>query len=110
MNVRCVTENVKLKSGFGIHLEEQKNALLKMNMLVKNTYWKGKKGNLPFEKGILCGIKAIIELQQDLQNAGYKYILTSRANSDCVENMFSCIRYLRQAEKYSDLNLIDVFF
>ena len=32
---------------------------MKMDMLVKNTYWKGKKGRLPFEKGILCGIKAI---------------------------------------------------
>ena len=104
MNVRCVTDTVKLKSGFGIHLEEQKNALMKMDMLVKNTYWKGKKGRLPFEKGILCGIKAIIELQQDLQDAGYKYILTSRANSDCVENIFSCIRYLRHAKKKFILN------
>ena len=92
MNSRSVTDNVKLKCGFGICLEEQKKALQKMDMLVRNTYWKGKKGNLPFEKGILCGLKAIVELQQDLEDAGYRYFLTSKANSDCVENFFSCLR------------------
>ena len=94
MNARTMVDTVKQRCGFGIHLEEQKQALEKMKMLVRNTYWKGKKGNLPFEKGILCGIKSIIALQKDLQDCGYKYILTSRTNSDCVENIFSCIRGL----------------
>ena len=53
---------------------------------------RGKKSNLPFEKGILCGLKARVELQQDLEDAGYRYFLTSKANSDCVENFFSCLR------------------
>ena len=94
MNVRTVVDTVKLRSGFGIHFEEQQHALEKMKMLVRNTYWRGKKGNLPFEKGILCGIKSIIALQKDIKDCGYKYILTSRTNSDCVENIFSCIRGL----------------
>ena len=58
-----------------------------------NLYWRGKKSRLPFEYGILANIKSTRNLLIDLKAEGYSYIMTSRMNSDGVENMFSCLRY-----------------
>ena len=78
---------------FGKNLVEQDRALQKMEMLVSNLYWRGKKSILPFEYGILANIKSTRNLLMDLKGEGYLYLLTSRMNSDGVENMFSCLRY-----------------
>ena len=82
-----------LKSAYGIQLDKQNLALQKMEALVKNLYWRGKKARLPFEYGILANINVIRELRQDLSCYGYNFLLTARVNQDVVENMFSCIRY-----------------
>ena len=82
-----------MRSGYGNHLVEQNNALAKMEMLVLNLHWAGKRAKLPFEHGILANIRAIRDLRNDLLSEGFAYILTSRMNQDCVENSFSCLRY-----------------
>ena len=70
-------------------------ALNRMEMLVQNLYWRRKssQSKLPFEHGILANIRSTRGLLVDLKAVGYKYLLTSRMNQDCVENSFSCLRF-----------------
>ena len=93
---------VKLRSGFGNFLHDQVKVYERVENLVNNLYWRGKTGKLPFERGILCGMKSIQALQKDLQGEGYPYFLTTRVNSDSVENMFSCLRGLGGNNKDPD--------
>ena len=93
VNSRRINDANPMRSGYGNHLVEQNNALAKMEMLVLNLHWAGKRAKLPFEHGILANIRAIRDLRNDLLSEGFAYILTCRMNQDCVENSFSCLRY-----------------
>lgn len=47
----------------------------------------------PVQRGVIITTKSIIELSIYLINEkGYLYVLAGRLTSDCVENIFSCIR------------------
>ena len=74
---------------------EQLNALDEMMKLVSNMFFVNKKGNLfrkPFQSGIIVSIKLIKALFNELKEEGIEYFLTTRANQDCIENFFSCVR------------------
>ena len=43
-------------------------------------------------KGWQISVNALFGLWEDLQKSGFNYILTSRLNQDCLENLFSIIR------------------
>jgi hypothetical protein len=55
-----------------------------------------KRSSLPFQKGLLVTLSAIIRLAKFLiQSRGFKYVCTRRFNQDCVENLFSVLRHNR---------------
>ena len=65
-----------------------------MQFLVENLSWGPTSAVLPFQHGILCGIKSLRSLLDEIENEGWEYILTARLNQDVVENFFSQIRGL----------------
>lgn len=47
----------------------------------------------PIQRGIMITTKTVIELSTYLiEECGYQYVLGGRLTSDCIENIFSCIR------------------
>jgi hypothetical protein len=82
-----------LKCGFRINLEIQQQMLLRFKNLINRPLSFGKKHLLPYQKGILTCISALVDLFPHLQQKyGITYLLTSRLNQDVVENSFSKIR------------------
>lgn len=47
---------------------------------------------LPFQKGILISTQSCLDLHEYLIMNGFKFFLTSRTTTDCVENIFSQVR------------------
>ena len=81
----------------GIHEGEQMEALLAMQDLLSQMYFKTSKGNLgkkQFQAGIAVSIKSTIDLYNELKSQGVKYLLTTRINQDCLENLFSTVRFM----------------
>ena len=65
--------------------------------LVKNVYFPNRNGNnvqKPFQKGIIVSIKSTIQMFSELKSEGISFLLTSRVNQDCLENMFTQIRQM----------------
>ena len=89
-NSRCLRDG--LRSAFGVFEAQQQAALEKMEFFVRNLVFKEKRKPLPFMRGILCQIRALRCVHEDLKNSGYPVLLTCRTNQDCVENIFSCFR------------------
>ena len=82
-----------LKCAFRINLEIQQQMLLKFKKTINRPLSVGRKCLLPYQKGILTCITALLDLFPYLQNKyGISYLLTSRLNQDIVENCFSKIR------------------
>ena len=52
----------------------------------KQAQWK------PVQTGVILSTQSIIEIAEHLLSCGYNFVLSSRFTSDCVENLFSCIR------------------
>ena len=73
-----------------------------MELLVENMCFYPKKGKIPFQKGILCGIRAIRDLFKEVKAEGWTYILTARLKQDIVENLFSQLRGLGGADNHPD--------
>ena len=46
----------------------------------------------PVQTGIILTTQSIINVSDNLLASGYQFILTSRFTSDCIENLFSCVR------------------
>lgn len=46
----------------------------------------------PVQTGIILTTQSIINVTEHLLASGYQFILTSRLTSDCIENLFSCVR------------------
>ena len=68
-----------------------------MMKIVSNMFFINKKGNLcrkPFQSGIIVSIKSTKALFNELKEEGIEYFLTTRANQDCIENFFSCVRFM----------------
>ena len=89
----------EIKSGLGVNWEEQENSLNKMYELVsqmvigRTEKMKGeRKEMVAFQKGILCSIKSVRSLFEELREEGFSYLLTHKLNQDILENLFSAIR------------------
>ncbi len=60
-----------------------------------------RKAPLPFQKGWVVSIDSALEMLSQLQEEyGATYLMTSRCNSDNVENFFSRIRYIAGADTH----------
>ena len=46
----------------------------------------------PVQTGVILTTYSILDISEHLLKSGYKFVLTSRFTSDCLENFFSCIR------------------
>lgn len=69
------------------HLQKTLNILKKMS-IGKKGHWK------PVQTGVLMATESILQLQDFLLNKrDYKFVLTSRFTQDCLENVFSLIRF-----------------
>ena len=79
----------------GMHEIVQLQALNEMLELVSNMFFVNKRGNLsrkPFQAGIIVSIKSVKALYLELNEEGAEYLLTTRVNQDCIENLLSCVR------------------
>ena len=68
-----------------------------MNDLVSNMYFLNERGKLtrkPFQCGIIVSIRSTLALYQELKDENVQYVLTTRLNQDCLENLFSLLRFL----------------
>lgn len=53
----------------------------------------GSKGDWkPVQTGVMITTRSILDVSDELLRAGYGFVLTSRFTSDCIENLFSCVR------------------
>lgn len=94
MNARIPDHFNKLKSAFGMHIDEQNAALTKFHDLCTSIRVIGRKNLLPFQKGFIISIKSTKGLYADLKSEGYSYLMTSRCNQDVLESYFSMVRGL----------------
>ena len=97
MNTRIKYGVKDFQCALGVHEKSQLETLNLMYNLVNNMYFPTKKGTLvqkPFQTGIIVSIRATTELFRELKNEGISYLLTSRLNQDCIENVFSQIRQM----------------
>ena len=69
------------------HLDFLQNSLTFLNSVSKPD---GK--SVPCLEGWKTSVNALTQLWSELHMHGFKFLLTSRLNQDCVENMFSVIR------------------
>ncbi len=82
-----------LRCGYGIHYEEQLDAMLKGYNLIKGLRAKGKRVHMPWQRGFMISCSSILRLHDELKNKyGTPYILTSRLNQDVTEGTFSVLR------------------
>ena len=84
------------KSGFGVNLDQQMQALSKMenqiNLMKFGNRFKSSSTKKPFQQGILTGIDSLKKLLEKFQEIGLEYVLTRRLNQDSLENTFSRLR------------------
>ena len=100
MNSRLPYSKNDESCGFGLNEKTQLGALDKMESFVQNMefcnkgakYSRSGKLSIPFQRGILVSIKSTRALYGELKEDGYRYFLTSKVNSDCLENFFSRVR------------------
>ncbi len=53
----------------------------------------GSKGDWkPVQTGVMITTNSILDVSDYLLRTGYGFVLTSRFTSDCIENLFSCVR------------------
>ncbi|KAG8174450.1 hypothetical protein JTE90_027105 [Oedothorax gibbosus] len=69
-------------------LEEIIALFRSLQIVQKNgrTFWK------PIQTGVILSTTSILNLQEQLFQEGFKYILTSRFSQDAVENLFGVVR------------------
>ena len=99
----------KIKSGLGVHWEKQEESLHQMYELVSQMVF-GRTGRMTgerkqmiaFQKGILCSIKSVQSLWEELRQEGFSYLLTHKLNQDFVENLFSAIRGMGGSDTHPD--------
>ena len=88
------------RCGYGVNKALQDEALQKMEALMDKArkfspkHPKGVKNPLPFQRGILRSTASLRGLHADLTATvpGFRYIMTSHVNQDCLENTFSQLR------------------
>ena len=89
------------KSGLGVFWERQEESLRKMLALTESmvigptkNMKNSRKEMLPFQRGILCSIKAVQALWAELKVEGFDWLATQKLNQDVIENFFSAVRSL----------------
>ena len=98
LNSRKMYGETPSSCAFGINIDEQLESLELFEDLVTNARFLTGKGNvrrvtLPCQTGLIMSIRSLRLLYEELQKTwNVRYILTSRVNQDCVENLFSRIR------------------
>ena len=65
-----------------------------------------RKEMVAFQKGILCSIQAVRSQWEELQEEGFRFLITHILNQDIIENLFSAI----QGMGGTDTNLDPVTF
>ena len=66
-----------------------------MKELVSHMFFPLSNGRLvrkPFQCGIIVSIRSTLALFEELKQENIDFLLTTRVNQDCIENLFSCIR------------------
>lgn len=100
-NARTFDGSNKLDAAFGKNYDLQVEAIQKMAHVVSTMRAGKRKSLLPFQKGILIGIQALIQMYQQLSSErGVQYIRTVCLNQDILENFFSRIRSLGHAHSH----------
>jgi hypothetical protein len=95
MNSRLQFDSNQLKCAYGVHLEKQREALEEMFQMTEKMRAINRKGLLPFQKGILIGIRSIIQMYKELSSKfDVRYLRTVCENQDITENFFSRLRAL----------------
>ena len=92
LNSRRRHDKKLLGCGYGTCLDTQERILRQMYECCEKMKAGKSRHLLPFQKGFMMTIRSLFCLYSDLQNLDVKYILTSRLNQDCLENLFSQIR------------------
>jgi hypothetical protein len=94
-NSRSKNDGNNLKSGYGIHMSEQETVVNKTIELMSKTFQIGRNSLLPFQHGMIQWCYALKGLYQNVRiKYNVQWLMTSRLNSDHVENFFSQIRGL----------------
>ncbi len=84
----------QLDWGFGMKMDSQVSVLHRAKKMITELRAIGKKSLLPWQKGWLMDIEALLHVFKNLQEKySAKFLLTARLNQDCLENFFSQIRY-----------------
>ncbi|KFM75205.1 Transposable element P transposase, partial [Stegodyphus mimosarum] len=94
LNARKPVTDTVLACAYGIHEVIQERTLKKFYELCDNMRVGKTKHLLPFQKGFMMSIRSLLGLFSDMKQFGVKYLLTSKLNQDCLENLFSRIRGL----------------
>ena len=105
------------KCALGINEVEQRAALAEMEKLLSSMKFgnanenRQRKEQMQFAKGLICAIKGVIFLFEQMKKEGFKYLMTTKVycvvylsrlclkqilytqvNQDCCENLFSVVR------------------
>ena len=97
------------RCGFGVNLEKQVEILESMIEAMENLRFTNninKTSKLPFQKGIQISCKTLLGLHNELKNQHLEYIMTARLNQDCLENLFSQLRYIGHTSHPSPVQAI----
>ena len=91
-NSRHVSDSKLHRSAFGLDraIEAQYSCLLRFTQVMRDARVVGNRSMLPFQKGFVMSSTALRGLFSAVKREhGLSYLLTSRLNQDCIENLFS---------------------
>ena len=85
MNSTAVEHTNKLKCAYGVHESQQREALVNMEKLLLSMKFGSPEGRarrerMPFQKGLLVGIKGFLYLFDQLKKDGFQYLMTVKVN------------------------------
>jgi hypothetical protein len=95
------TNKCLFKNAFGVNYNDQKGFLMNVEKTVSTMRVVNHKGLIPFQKGMLLSIRSLLEMFDYLHSKfTLEYILTTRLNQDVLENFFSYIRGMGDANDH----------
>ena len=59
----------------------------------------------PVQSGVLMATTSVLDIQEELLNDGYQFLLTSRLTQDCLENLFSVVRLKNSVPSFQMCNI-----
>lgn len=87
-------DKIIARSGFGMFPEGQLNVINKFTSECLKMHVGKCKGLVPIPKGFLLSIRSLKSVYNYIEIRNIKYILTSKLNQDCLENLFLQLRGL----------------